>query len=145
MPYWWRTDHLRLQYPIDAVVACNLSIETIREDGIANSNIMYCPAWSAPNKSGRPKKNERRKSVLENAGVKKVTKKPIKAMMKFCQVCHKKSHIANECWEVEKNADKRPVNWKSVLTDLKDAWDTLTSNGGDDNAASVELQEGTAD
>ena len=89
-----------------------MSIETIREDGIANSNVMYCPAWSAPNKSGRPKKNERQKSVLENAGVKKVTKKTIKAMMKFCQVCHKSSHIANECWELEKNADICLVNWK---------------------------------
>ena len=96
-------------------------------------------------KRERTKKNKRRKSVLENAGVKKVTKKPTKAMMKFCQVCHKSSHVANECWELEKNADKCPVNWKSVLTDLKDAWDMLTSNGGDDNAASVELQEGTAD
>ena len=89
--------------------------------------------------------NERRKSVLENAGVKKVTKKPIKAMMRFCQVCHKSSHIANECWELEKNADICPVNWKSVLADVKDAWDTLTSNSGGDNAASEELEEGTVD
>jgi hypothetical protein len=145
MPYWWRTDHLRLQFPKDVLAACNLSIETIREDGIANPNVMYCPAWSAPNKSGRPKKNERRKSVLEKAGVKTVSKKPIKPIMRFCQVCHKSSHIANECWELEKNADLRPVNWKSVLADVKDAWDTLTSNGEGDNAASDELEEGTAD
>lgn len=52
MPYWWRTDHLQLQFPKDVVAACNLSIETIREDGIANSNVMYCPAWTAPNKAG---------------------------------------------------------------------------------------------
>ena len=83
--------------------------------------------------------------MLENAGVKKVTKKTTKPMMKFCQVCHKSSHIANECWELEKNADIRPVNWKSVLADVQDAWDTLTSNGGGDNAASEELEEGTAD
>ena len=73
-----------------------------------------------------------------------MTKKP-KAMMKFCQVCHKSSHVANECWELEKNAYLHPVNWKSVLADVQDAWDTLPSNGGGDNAASEELEEGTAD
>ena len=83
--------------------------------------------------------------MLEKAGVKTVSKKPIKPIMRFCQVCHKSSHIANECWELEKNADLRPVNWKSVLADVKDAWDTLTSNGESDNAASDELEEGTAD
>ncbi len=40
MPYWWRTDHLRLQFPNDVLAACNLSIEMIREEGIANSNVM---------------------------------------------------------------------------------------------------------
>jgi hypothetical protein len=147
MPYWWSTDQLRLQFPNDDVAACNLSIETIREDGIAKLNVMYCPAWSAPIKSGRPKKNKRRKSVLEKAGITKVTKKPIKAMMRFCQVCHKSSHIANDCWELEKNADLRPVNWKSVLADVKDAWDTLASNsGGCIHCERVlELEEGTAD
>lgn len=83
--------------------------------------------------------------MLESAGVKKVPKKPRKAMMKFCQLCHKSSHVANECWELEKNADIRPANWKSVLADVRDAWDTLISNGGGDNAAPEELEEGTAD
>lgn len=59
MPYWWRTDHWRLQFPQNVVAACHLSIETIREDGIANPNVMYCPAWSAPKMAGRLKKNER--------------------------------------------------------------------------------------
>jgi len=129
MPYWWRTDHLQLQFPKDVTVECNVSMETIREDGIQNPNKRYCPSWSAPNKSGRPKKTERRKSVLEKAGVTKVAKKP-KLMMTFCQLCHGGSHVANECWELEKNSEKRPEGWKSVLDKLEDAWDTLSSGGG---------------
>jgi len=140
MPYWWRTDHWRLQFPRDVMAECNLSMETIREDGIANThNIRYCPAWSAPNKSGRPKKNERRKSVLEKAGVTKVAKKP-KLMIRFCQVCHKGSHVANECWELAKNAEMRPVEWKSALQNVQDVWDTLSTSEQD-----ADGEEGTAD
>ena len=139
MPYWWRTDHWRLQFPRDVMAECNISIETIREDGIANPNIRYCPSWSAPNKSGRPKKNDRRKSVLEKAGVTKVAKKP-KLMMRFCQVCHKGSHVANECWELAKNAELRPVEWKSELHNVQDIWDTLTTSEQD-----ADMVEGTAD
>ena len=139
MPYWWRTDHWRLQFPRDVMAECNLSMETIREDGIANTHIRYCPAWSAPNKSGRPKKNERRKSVLEKAGVTKVAKKP-KLMIRFCQVCHKGSHVANECWELAKNAEMRPVEWKSALQNVQDVWDTLSTSEQDADGG-----EGTAD
>ena len=139
MPYWWRTDHWRLQFPRDVMAECNLSMETIREDGIANAHIRYCPAWSAPNKSGRPKKNERRKSVLEKAGVTKVAKKP-KLMIRFCQVCHKGSHVANECWELAKNAEMRPVEWKSALQNVQDVWDTLSTSEQD-----ADGEEGTAD
>jgi len=104
-------------------------------------HIMYCPSWNAPNKAGQPKKNERRKTVLEKAGVTKVTKKP-KLMMKFCQLCHKSSHVTNDCWELEKNEDKRPEEWKSSLDNLQDAWDTLGSGG---DAPLQETEEGTAD
>lgn len=55
-----------------------------------------------------------------------------------------RSHVANHCWELEKNADVRPDDWKSVLPDLEDAWDTL-SNGGGDNTALDEHNVGTAD
>ena len=140
MPYWWRKDHWQLQFQRDVTVECNVSIETIKEDSVPNSNMRYCPSWSAPNKSGRPKKNERRKSVLEKAGVTKVTKKP-KLIMKFCQVCHKGSHVANECWELAKNAEQRPVAWKSALDQVMDEWDTIS---GADTAVQ-EMEEGTAD
>jgi hypothetical protein len=118
-------------------------METIQENGAPDTNVKYCPSWSGPNKAGRPKKNERKKSVLEKAGVRKATKTR-NVIMKFCQICHRSSHVANHCWELEKNADVRPDGWKSVLPQLEDAWDTL-SNGGADDTVSEEHQEGTAD
>ena len=114
MPYWWQTDHWKKQFPNDVLAECNVSMETIREDGRPNDNIMYCLSWSAPNKAGWPKLNEQRKSGLENAGVTKVTKKP-KLMTRFCQVCHKSSHVVNNCWELEKNAGVCPEEWKSGI------------------------------
>jgi len=143
MPYWWRTEQWQLQFPDDVTAECNVSMETIQEDGTPNTNVKYCPSWSGPNKAGRPKKNERKKSVLEKAGVRKATKTR-NVIMKFCQICHRSSHVANHCWELEKNADVRPDGWKSVLPQLEDAWDTL-SNGGADDTVSEEHQEGTAD
>jgi len=101
MPYWWRTDHWKKQFPKEVLAECHVSMETICEDVQPNDKIMYCPSWSAPNKAGRLKKNERRKTVLEKAGATKVTRKP-KLMTKFCQLCHKSSHLTNDCWELEK-------------------------------------------
>ena len=32
-----------------------------------------------------------------------------------CSVCGLKSHKTNDCWELEKNKDKRPPGWKSIF------------------------------
>ena len=77
--------------------------------------------------------------MLEKAGVTKVAKKP-KLMIRFCQVCHKGSHIANECWELPKNAEMRPVEWKSALQNVEDVWDTLSTSEQD-----ADGEVGTAD
>jgi hypothetical protein len=31
-----------------------------------------------------------------------------------CFLCQKTGHLAKDCWEDNKNADKRPANWKSI-------------------------------
>ena len=81
--------------------------------------------------------------MLEKAGVSKATKKR-KLFMKFCLICQRSSHVANECWELEKNAKVHPDGWKLVLPDFEDAWDTQ-SNGGGDDTPFKEVEEGTAD
>jgi hypothetical protein len=71
MPYWWTTAQWKSQFPLDTVAHCNTNMAMIHEDHEPSGNYRYCPDWSSPNKAGRPKKNERRKSVLETAGGKR--------------------------------------------------------------------------
>ena len=114
MPYWWTTDQWKRQFPLDTVANSNTNMAMIHDDHEPSGNYRYCPDWSAPNKAGRPKKNERRKSVLETAGGTR-GKKAAKRMTVFCQVCISISHATNNCWELEKNCKLRPAKWKSKL------------------------------
>ena len=50
-------------------------MKSIKDGKILDVTLRYCPDWTAPNKSGRPKKAERRKSGLEKAMVKAKGKK----------------------------------------------------------------------
>jgi hypothetical protein len=94
MPYWWTTAQWKKQFPLATGAHCNNNMATIRDDHVPSGNYRYCPDWSAPNKAGRLKKNERRKSVLETAGVKRGPK-VAKRMMVYCQVCLSISHATN--------------------------------------------------
>ena len=93
MPYWWHMEQWKMQYPDDVTAICNVPMESIKENATPDTNVKYCPSWSGPNKAGRPKKNERKKSVLEKAGVSKAMKTR-KLIVKFCQICHSSSHVA---------------------------------------------------
>ena len=61
---------------------------------------------------------------------------------KILPVMPQSSHLTNDCWELEKNEDKHPEEWKSSLDNLQDTWDTLGSGG---DAPLQEAEEGTAD
>jgi hypothetical protein len=121
---------------------------TIRDDHNPSWNYRYCPDWSAPNKAGRPKKNERRKSVLEMAGGKKGPK-VAKRTTVFSQVCMSISHATNNSWELEKNSNLSSAKWRSKLQggfdkvndDLEVAPDK--SAGGEGEV--LEVEGGTAD
>ncbi len=107
-----------------------------------NGNYQYCPKWSAPNKGGKPKKSERRKSVLEEALGKRVAKKT-KRLTCFCQVCHRISHPTNDCWELEKNVHLQPSEWQSAMEEMEGARDTANVAGVDKEE--VEGGVGTAE
>ena len=57
-----------------------------------------------------PKKDKRKKSVLESATGSKGTKRAtgVKRARRYCQICGKYNHITNECWKLGSNAHKRP-------------------------------------
>ena len=145
MPYWWTTEQWKKQLPLNVKAICITNMETISDDHNPSVNYRYCPDWGAPNKAGRPKKNERRKSVLEKA-LGKRGPKISKRMTMFCQVCHAMSHVTNDCWELEKNSLSRPSTWQSKLDEEFDEIneETIVSAGGGEGE-SQEQEEGTAD
>jgi hypothetical protein len=149
MPYWWTTEQWKKQLPLNVKAICITNMETISDDHNPSVNYRYCPDWSAPNKAGRPKKNERRKSVLEKA-LGKRGPKISKRMTMFCQVCHAMSHITNDCWELEKNLLSRPSTWQSKLVDevfdeFNEEFIVSASAGGRDEDELQDQEEGTAD
>ncbi len=74
-------------------------MKSIKDGKIPNVTLRYCPDWTAPNKSGRPKKAERSKSGLEKAMAKaKGGKKPPKMKRRRCANCAKWNHKTEECF-----------------------------------------------
>ena len=67
-------------------------------------------------------------------------------LTRFCQFCHKFNHSGSNCWELEKNQQKRPSGWQSVMDDMKEM--DYTDNTGETNEgeeADEYVEEGTAD
>jgi hypothetical protein len=128
MPYWWTRAHWRMQISQEALGITNVSMSSIITDNKPDHNLRYCPDWTANQKSGRPKKDKRKKSVLKSATGSKGTKREtgLKRARRYCQ-----NHITNECWKLGSNAHKRP----GFL-------DTITE---EEDGAPIDGAEGTAD
>ena len=61
-------------------------------------DLRFCPSWSAANKKGRPKKNERIKSVIDH--IKESAKKKRKRRVRyFRKICQKFNHNTRDCWK----------------------------------------------
>ena len=114
MPYWWTHTTWKLQFPLEEEPVCNVNIAQIMTSKNRNNFIRYCPSWSAPNKAGQPKKDERRKSGVEITMAKKrgQYKRPRKLRL-CCQICGKHNPVSEDCWKDPINADKRADNWKN--------------------------------
>ena len=65
MPYWWTTEKMRLQYPLEIVVQAELDMAVLKAEGQPDDTIRYCPSLAAPNKAGRPKLNTCIRGALE--------------------------------------------------------------------------------
>jgi hypothetical protein len=121
-----------MQIPQEPLGITNVSMSSIIADNEPDHNLRYCPDWTANQKSGRPKKDKRKKSVLESATGSKGTKRAtgVKRARRYCQICGKYNHITNECWKLGTNAHKRPEFF--VITEEGDV-------------APIDGTEGTAD
>jgi hypothetical protein len=115
-------------------VALNSTQSEIKSSKNRNNFIRYCPLWSAPNKAGRPKKGERRKSGLEAAMGKKREVKRHKLRL-YCQICAKHNHTAKDCWKDPINAHKCPDSWKDeeeLMAEIGIGADEFVGNDNDD-------------
>jgi hypothetical protein len=87
-------------------------MKSIKDGKIPDVTLCYCPDWTAPNKSGHPKKAERCKSGLEEAMAKaKGKKKPPKMKRRRCAICAKGNHKTEDCFVLT-----RPKNDNEMTT-----------------------------
>ena len=110
MPYWWMRTHWCVQIPQDLLAANNITIGSVKSVTQPDTYLRHCPDWTANNKSGQPKKDARKKSVLEGATGKKGAKRAsgVKRARGYCQSCGIFNHVTNDCWSLPSNAHKRP-------------------------------------
>ncbi len=66
MPPWWMTAHWHKQYPQGADLNSNFDIQMLKH-ALRDTTWRYCPPYTAPNKAGHPKKNQRLKLAIEVA------------------------------------------------------------------------------
>ena len=65
MPYWWTTQQMRLQYPLDITIQADMDMAALKSEGLPENTIRCCPSLAAPNKAGRPKLSSRIRGALE--------------------------------------------------------------------------------
>ena len=97
MPYWFSTTMWRRQFPEDSVCRGDVSIKSVKNKFPPDDTIRYCPDWAAPRKSGRPKKDEKRKPGVMDA----IGRRRRKFL--WCDICHKFNHNTSNCFKNEDN------------------------------------------
>jgi len=126
MPYWLTTAHWRVQYPEDLYCRTEIRMKAIQAMSTAEDDLRFCPSWSAANKKGRPKKNERIKSVMDHIE-EAATKKRRRRVKYFCKICHMFNHNTQDCW---KNPNNQATTTQGS-TDVGDGGDDEIGDGGD--------------
>lgn len=67
MPFFWSTNWWRKQFPMEETIRCNIDLQYLKEQHEPDNSILYCPDIVGLRKKGRPKKDNRKKSPLEEA------------------------------------------------------------------------------
>jgi hypothetical protein len=84
-------------------------------------DLCYCPAWTAGNKKGRPKKNTRQKNVVDLIE-ESSNKKGKRRRKMFCNIYQKFNHTTEDCF-------KNPAN---QLQTIGEAMESEAQEGGAD-------------
>ena len=56
MPYWFTKAQWRLQFPEEVTCATHITLTSIKMNSRPTDHLKYCPAWTAGQKKGQPKK-----------------------------------------------------------------------------------------
>jgi hypothetical protein len=121
MPYWLTSAHWRAQYAADVYCRTDVSMNAVKTTSNPGDDLCYCPAWTAGNKKGRPKKNIHQKSVIDLIEESSSNKRKWRRKM-FCNICQKLNHTTVDCY-------KNPANQLQTIGE----------------ALESEIQEGAAD
>jgi hypothetical protein len=121
MPYWLTSAHWRAQYTADVYCRIDVSMNAVKATSNPEVNLCYCPAWTAGNKKGWPKKNICQKSVIDLIEESSSNNHKQRRKM-FCNICQKFNHTLAGCF-------KNPAN---QLQTIREAMES-------------EIQEGVAD
>jgi hypothetical protein len=92
-----------MQYPLDLDCNTEMTIQMVKAVSRPNEFLRYCPDWSAPKKSGRPKKSDKVLTVTEIIDLASSKKKRKRRPKMFCKICHKFNHTTVQCF-------KNPIN-----------------------------------
>jgi hypothetical protein len=103
MPHYWGTAHWQMQYPLDLDCKTEMTIKMVKAVARPNEFLRYCPDWSTPKKSGRPKKSDKVLTVTEQIALASSKKKRKRWVKLFCEICHKFNHTTLQCF-------KNPIN-----------------------------------
>ena len=124
MPLWWTTAQWRNQFPIEATMRSDITMNAIKTRHARDELLRYCPVWSAAAKKGRPKKHERRKTIMNQ--IKESAKKSAKGRIE-CFVLSVKNSTTTQRTAIKSKwmeyrvtstmiwALKLVTNWRSTL------------------------------
>ena len=65
MPHWYTTAHWRNQFPKNSYIDTHQALKLIKSNSTPNDDLRYCPNWLGPQKKGRPKKEQCKKSIAD--------------------------------------------------------------------------------
>ncbi len=66
MPYRFAKEQWRAQFPENERCALHITLATIKAKSQPVDNIRYCPAWTAGQKKGHPKKEQRHLGITDH-------------------------------------------------------------------------------
>ena len=87
MPYWWTTAHLQAQCAMDVYCPTDISLNRVKSMTVPKDCLRYCPPWVAAKKKGRPKADNRKKSVVDHI-LESALKKQGRRTKLYCRICN---------------------------------------------------------